>query len=199
MNLAVSAFPAACCVVSERIMFKETSLGIGDSPELAPESFNRTLVIGFGNIDRADDGVAYIVVNALRQALGQLPLNEEETGLEALGENVDSIFLSQLTPEMMDLLDPYDRIIFVDAHVDSKLNDLHCSSVLPEYTTPTFSHHLTPAMLLAFLKVLYHREPAAHLVSIRGYDFDFHRDLSADTAAQVSSAVQCILNLVKSS
>jgi hypothetical protein len=39
-NPAASAFPAACRGVSERMMFKIASLGIEDSLELAPESFN---------------------------------------------------------------------------------------------------------------------------------------------------------------
>ena len=59
----------------------------------------------------------------------------------------------------------------------------------------TFTHHLTPAMLLALLKSLHHREPAGHIVSIRGYDFDFHRNLSADTEALVEKAVDHILQL----
>ena len=40
MNPAASALPAACCGISERMMFKKTSLRIGDFPELAPEKFN---------------------------------------------------------------------------------------------------------------------------------------------------------------
>ncbi len=40
MNPAASAFPAACRRVSERMMSKIPSLGIEESPELAPESFN---------------------------------------------------------------------------------------------------------------------------------------------------------------
>jgi hydrogenase maturation protease len=156
----------------------------------------RTLVIGFGNIDRADDGVAYVVINSLRKALHRRPLSEEETGLEELGETVDSIFLSQLTPEIMELLVPYGLIIFVDAHADPNLADLNCSPVLPEYSAPVFSHHLTPEMLLAFLKALYHREPGGHVVSIRGYDFDFHQGLSVRTESLVDSAVACIRGLI---
>jgi hypothetical protein len=38
LNPAASAFLAACCRVSERVMFKIPSLGIGDSQELAPEN-----------------------------------------------------------------------------------------------------------------------------------------------------------------
>ena len=155
----------------------------------------RTLVIGFGNIDRADDGVAYYVVNALRRRLGQGILHEDETGLEELGAQIDSIFLVQLAPELMDVIIPYDKIIFVDAHVYENVDSLYCAPVFPEFTPATFTHHLTPAMLLALLKSLHHREPAGHIVSIRGYDFDFHRSLSADTEALVEKAVDHILLL----
>ncbi len=153
----------------------------------------RTLVIGIGNIDRADDGIAYYVVNALRRRLGQGMLHEDETGLEDLGAQIDSVFLVQLAPELMDVIIPYDEIIFVDAHVYENVDSLYCAPVFPEFASATFTHHLTPAMLLALLKSLYHREPAGHIVSIRGYDFDFHRSLSADTETLVEKAVDRIL------
>jgi hydrogenase maturation protease len=156
----------------------------------------RSLIIGFGNLDRADDGVAYHAINALRRLLGQKELSEEDTGLEDLGRSVDSIFLSQLASELMDTLAEYEQVIFVDAHVYEDMDALHCAPVLPEYTPTTFSHHLTPGMLLALLKALHHHEPIGHLVSIRGYDFDFHRDLSSDTEALVGPAVDRIIQLV---
>ena len=156
---------------------------------------SRTLVIGFGNIDRADDGVAYHVINCLRRRLGQQILHEDETGLEEIGAQIDSIFLVQLAPELMDVMIPYDKIIFVDAHVYENVDSLYHAPVFPELTPATFTHHLTPATLLALLKSLHHREPAGHIVSIRGYDFDFHRNLSADTEAFVEKAVDHILLL----
>ena len=158
---------------------------------------SRTLVIGFGNIDRADDGVAFHVINTLRRRLGQKALSEEDTGLEDLGAPVDSVFLSQLAPELMDTLTEYRQVIFVDAHVYETIEDLHCAPVVPEYAPSTFTHHLTPGALLALLKTLYGIEPAGHLVSIRGYDFDFHRDLSTNTRALVESAADCILQILK--
>jgi hydrogenase maturation protease len=157
---------------------------------------SRALVIGFGNIDRADDGAAFFVINALRRRLGQNPLNEDETGLEELGAEIDSVFLSQLTPELLETLAAYQQVIFVDAHVYENVDALHCEPVSPEYTPSTFTHHLTPAAFLALLKALYHHEPAGHLVSLRGYDFDFHRRISAETEALVGPAVEYILRLV---
>ncbi|MGZ6236608.1 MAG: hydrogenase maturation protease [Syntrophales bacterium] len=155
----------------------------------------RTLVIGFGNIDRADDGVAYHVISSLRRRLCQGMLHEDETGLEGLGAEIDSVFLVQLAPELMDVLIDYDKIIFVDAHVYENVDSMYYAPVFPEFTTATFTHHLMPATLLAMLKSLHQREPAGHIVSIRGYDFDFHRNLSTNTKALVEKAVDHILLL----
>lgn len=155
----------------------------------------RTLVIGYGNIYRADDGVAYHVINALRRRLGHQTLPEGDSGMEELGGEVDSLFLSQLVPELLDLLSGYDRVIFVDAHVDESIDDLHCMQVVPEFTPSMLTHHMTPATLLALLKTLYHRELTGHIVSIRGYDFNFHRNLSSDTMSLIEPAVERILPL----
>ncbi len=153
----------------------------------------RTLIIGYGNLDRADDGVANHVINALRQRLGQEPLGEDDTGLEKLGSDIDSIFLVQLAPELMDVLALYQRIVFVDAHVYETAEDLHCAPVFAEYTPATFTHHMTPATILALVKTIYKIEPTGHLVSIRGYNFDFHRNISLETKALVEPAVEYIL------
>lgn len=158
---------------------------------------SRTIVVGYGNIDRADDGVAYEVINALRQRLGQERLKEGDTGLENLGSSPDSIFLIQLMPEIMEILIDYDQIIFVDAHAGANTNDLNCIPVTPEYVSSTFTHHMTPASLLAFMEVLYNREPAGHIVSLRGYDFDFKRIISASTKMLVPAAVEKILKLLR--
>jgi Ni,Fe-hydrogenase maturation factor len=85
----------------------------------------------------------------------------------------------------------------VDAHVYENVDALHCVPVSPEYAASAFTHHLTPAAFLALLKALYHSEPSGHLVSLRGYDFDFHRDFSPGTEALVGPAVEYILRLLK--
>ena len=154
---------------------------------------HRSLVIGYGNIDRADDGVAYDVINALRRRLGQELLPEGDTRLEDLGRPIDSVFLSQLAPELMEVLTSYDRVIFVDAHVYENVEALHCCPVSPDAASLIFTHHMTPSTLLAMQMAIYNMEPEAHLVSLRGYDFDFHRGLSADTASLVEPAVEWIM------
>ncbi len=156
----------------------------------------RTLLIGFGNLDRADDGVAYHVINVFRKRWGQKALDEDQTGLEELGRLVDSIFIVQLSPEMIDLLDEYEQVIFVDAHVDPALDELHYSPVCPDEAGLTFTHHLSPATLLAFFKALRGRDMEGHLISILGRNFDFHRNLSPETLSLVEGAVNWILGLL---
>jgi hydrogenase maturation protease len=156
----------------------------------------RTLVIGYGNIDRNDDGVAYAVIAALRSRLGLEPLAEDETGLDRLGAAVDPVFVLQLGPELLDLALAYDRLLFVDAHVHPDSDDLHCAPVQPEYTSAAFTHHMNPAMFLALLQALYQHTPAGFVVSIRGHSFEFCRGLSEAASAQVTPAVEQILSLV---
>ena len=160
-------------------------------------NMGQALIIGFGNQDRGDDGVAYHVVNAVRTALGQAALPADETGLEALGAGkVESVFLLQLVPELLDVLAGYELIIFVDAHVQEGTDAVYCHAVSPRHVAAIFSHHLSPAMLLALLAALYGKEPAAYLVSIRGWDFSFCRGLSPASAALVPQACACILGLL---
>jgi hydrogenase maturation protease len=157
---------------------------------------SKTIIIGYGNIYRADDGVAFAVINSLRRQLGQKPLVEGDTGLDELNGENDSIFLLQLVPDIMELLAGYKRIIFVDAHVGSDSEDLHCSPVSAEYISSSFTHHMMPSALFAFLKTIYQCEPQGHLVSIRGYDFDFKQTLSPKVQKLVHPAVDTILKLM---
>jgi hydrogenase maturation protease len=156
-----------------------------------------TLVMGFGNLDRADDGVAFYVVNELRQRLGQPPLSSDETGSEQLGGEHDSVFLRQLQPEWMETCASYDQVIFIDAHVNENTAELACVAVRPEYVSSPFTHHMTPPTFLAMTLALYGQEPAGWLLSIRGHDFDFYRGLSPAAAAQVSAAVEMILRMLE--
>jgi len=161
------------------------------------EFMPRTIIIGYGNIDRSDDGVACEVINLVRQNLGQKILEDGDMGLENLDGEIDSIFLPQLVPEIMELITGYEQIIFVDAHAGDDMEDLNCSKVTPKYVCATFTHHLTPDALLAFLKTLYQHEPEAYIVSVRAHDFDFKRSFSPKTQSLLRPASDKIMQLLK--
>lgn len=154
------------------------------------------LVIGYGNPDRADDGAGYYIVNALRRRLGRRGLENGATGFDELGSGIDTVFLSQLAPEILETVSGYERLIFVDAHGEDKLGQLYCEELKPEYSIPSFSHHLTPSMILALVDAIYDRRICGYLVSVLGCNFDFHHGLSPLTEALVESAVEKILELI---
>lgn len=156
----------------------------------------RTLVLGYGNLDRGDDGLAYTLINNLRCSLGQEALVEGATGLEELGAEVDSAFVPQLVPELIDVVAAYDRVIFADAHVHPNAEEVRCTAVQAEYTASAFTHHLTPAAFMALLQVVHQRRPASFVLSVRGHSFAFERGLSAVTSASIASATKQMLRLL---
>jgi hydrogenase maturation protease len=159
---------------------------------------NRTLVIGYGNPYRRDDGVAFHVVNDLRQTLGAPPLQPDEDGLDDLGRGVDTIMLHQLLPETAPLFADYATVIFVDAHTGVIAEDVRVIPVQEEYGFQAVTHHMSPGMLLALARAANGKVPAGSLVSIRGYDFDFGQEISEGCKVNATVAAQKILDMTKS-
>ena len=161
------------------------------------QSLIHTLVAGFGNLYRQDDGVARVVVNALRERLGRAPLDEMDDGFGDLGHRLDTVVLHQLVPELAEDLKDYDLVIFVDAHVGSGIVEpIHEEHLDVVYRAPFVYHQTHPSTVLALTAQMYGKSPRAILLSLLGHDFDFGQGLSAETAALVEPAVGRILTLV---
>lgn len=161
------------------------------------QPLRHTLVAGFGNLYRRDDGVAHFVINELRERLGRPALDPMDDGSDDLVHTVDTILLHQLVPELAEDLQNYSLVIFVDAHVGSTIPEpIHEEPVVVTYRTPFVSHQTHPSTVLALTKQMFGVTPEAILLSIIGYDFDFGDGLSAETAALVTQAVDRIMELV---
>ncbi|MCL0094993.1 hydrogenase maturation protease [Dehalococcoidia bacterium] len=162
----------------------------------------KTLVIGFGNVHRRDDGAGLAVLNALRKEVGRPPLDAEDDGFDDLGHEIDTILLHQLVPELAETVAPYDLVIFVDAHVGRCAiipELLREEEVIARCKTTIVPHQLHPGMVLALAHQLFGSHARGVLLSIRGYDFDFGEGLSPQTAALVPSAVNRVLALARPS
>lgn len=154
---------------------------------------NRTLLIGYGNPDREDDGVAWHILRALALELGlSAPASYEDDF--PVNDRLDFAFSLQLTPEMAEDLTAYDRICFVDAHMGSIPTEVQLIPVESEFQRSPFTHHLTAQSLLSMCETLYGKQPEAVLLSVRGYRFLFERKLSPETEALVPQAVGLIKN-----
>lgn len=149
----------------------------------------KTLLIGYGNPDRQDDGVAWHILNGVATSMGLDRSPSWEDPLPSTPE-VDLRFELQLTPEMADELTDYDRVCFIDAHTGKIPQNIQMVDLSPEYQTSPFTHHLTPEMLLSMCESLYHKAPEAILLSLRGYEFGFETDLSPFTASLITEGVE---------
>ncbi|MHB0857927.1 MAG: hydrogenase maturation protease [Anaerolineae bacterium] len=156
----------------------------------------RTLVIGYGNIYRRDDGVGFAVVNALHERLYGRALDPDRDPLEKIGEGaIDLLVLHQLVPDLAETLAEYDLVVFVDAHVESLPEPLLEQEIASRYKPGLVTHQLHPSSLLALAHDLYARTPRGVILSVRGTDMDFGPGLSEAAAAQVPGVVARILTL----
>jgi len=156
----------------------------------------KIIIIGYGNPDREDDGVAWHVVMALARHYG-LPVPVDLIdGLIPDGSNPDFYTALQLTPEMADTIAEYDAVCFVDAHTGAVPDDLNIKRLEPGFQNSPFTHHMTPETCLSITKTIYQTEPTALLVSVRGYSFQFMHSLSQHTADLAADAVKVIVDWV---
>jgi hydrogenase maturation protease len=156
----------------------------------------RSLVIGSGNLDRADDGAAFHIVNRLRQGLGLRFLEEGDTGLGTLGGEMDAVFVPQLLPEHAVEASGYDRLVLVDAHVAADLRDVVCARIDPEQKPPTFGHYLPPPTFLWLAQNISGKPIEAYAVSVRGRSFELADGLSKATAALIPAAADTVKGLL---
>jgi hydrogenase maturation protease len=157
----------------------------------------RTLVAGFGNLFRRDDGLGSAVVNAVRERLGRPILEPLDDGFDDLGHEVDTIVLHQLVPELAETIKDYSLLIFVDAHVGTIPETLHEERLRAGFKAPLVSHQFRPSTVLALSDQMYGHVPETVLLSLRGYDFDFGKGLSVQAADLVAPAADRIFALIE--
>ena len=142
----------------------------------------RALIICYGNPLRGDDGLGWRVAERLRVAV-QDP-------------SVEILSLHQLTPELMDPISHADRAIFIDACDGLVPGEIQERVVEPQTMGVAFTHHSTPAALLAGARSLYGRAPMATLITVTGADFSLSDELSPVVSARMDDVVSAALRIV---
>ncbi len=125
----------------------------------------KTLVIGYGNTLRGDDGVGY----RLAEVVGSWQM-----------DNVVAYPCHQLTPELAADIAESDRVIFVDA---TPPQNPHSPLVLERLQTGQqgigfTGHHSSPAALLGLVNDLYGRQPVAYALLLPSWTMDYSETLS---------------------
>jgi hydrogenase maturation protease len=168
---------------------------------------SKSLVIGYGNPDREDDGVAWHIVRKLAVQFGRLEAGTStdsildlDVGEPLLSDDApDLVAELQLMPEISEKIAAYDKVCFVDAHTGAYEKDLNIEHLNAEFQSSPFTHHLTPQTCLFLTQTAYGRAPEALVVSVKGYQFGFALRLSPQTAQLADEAVESILAWLKES
>lgn len=147
----------------------------------------RTLIAGFGNVLRGDDGFGVAVLDRL-QARRDLP-----AGVTLLEVGTGGLALAQA------LLDPYDRVIVVDAMssggAPGSLYVRRVESVAP--ATEVDLHLAVPARALSVAQALNALPAEVYLVGCEPQDVDeLLMSLSPTVEATVSRAIRAIDELL---
>lgn len=125
----------------------------------------KTLVIGYGNTLRGDDGVGYYVAEAVES--WHLP-------------EVESCPCHQLTPELAADVAEADRVIFVDATTPQNPHSpIVVERIAAGENTSAFSgHHSSPQELLSMTQNLYSKRPVAYTLLLPSWEMSFSETLS---------------------
>jgi hydrogenase maturation protease len=158
----------------------------------------KVLLIGYGNMSRRDDGVAFHVLERLRQRLGFPSGSADVEDAVWIKDRLSILQLHQLTPELAEELVRYSDVVFIDAHVEGVgWEPVHWQQISPAYRSSMVSHHLNPTSLLALCETLYERHPTGYVLSVLGTDFDFGEQLSSETSALADQAVLRLVEFMR--
>jgi len=147
-----------------------------------------TLIIGYGNPDRQDDGVGWHILKNLAERLGVETSDEPGESIEVESDVADLLFILQIYPELAETISHYERVCFIDAHTADIPKEISWIVLDPEYERSPLTHHMSPKTVLSIAATIYHHMPEAILVSVRGFNFKFERALSMRTAALAEEA-----------
>jgi hydrogenase maturation protease len=132
-----------------------------------------TLVIGYGNTLRDDDGAGVRAAERIAE----------------LHHDVDVVTMHELTPELAEKMAGYDRVVFIDASVNAV--DVEWRTVrADDERSDIRSHALTPQRLTRLCVELYESAPTVELVEIPASEFVLSERLSAPTEKMITRCVR---------
>lgn len=151
------------------------------------KSMIHTLIIGYGNPLRGDDGLGWVATELLADMIDPA--------------RVEIITCHQLTPDLAAPISRAQQVIFIDAAVEGTPGEVQVRPLTapPTADDGTFTHHLDTAGLLELTTSLYQQTPVAHLVTVCGYDFSFREGLSDEMQASLDGVILAVMGLIQSS
>ncbi len=138
----------------------------------------KTLIYGYGNPGRQDDGLGVAFVK-------QFEKTAHEAGLDC---EIDFDCNYQLNIEDALTISNYQRIIFADASTES-IVCFALSKVSPATKVNFTMHAVSPEYVLHLCQTLYDKHPEVYLLHIKGYEWGMREELTQKAQSNLSKAV----------
>ncbi len=146
-----------------------------------PSARRKSLVIGYGNTLRSDDGAGVRVAESI--AAWNIP-------------GVITMSVHQLTPEIAETLAAVDIAIIIDAELAEAGGEITISRIRPASSVRAAGHYSDLRSLLALAGMLYGRSPEAWLIGVPAVDLSLGEVLSPTTARGVEAASEQIRRII---
>ncbi len=136
------------------------------------------MIYGYGNPGLQDDGAGNELVSRLEKWVNGNHLN---------GIAFDSNY--QLNIEDAYAMTGKKIVVFVDATVDEKVEDMSITRVEPSPKVEFTMHSVSPSFVLDLCSKIYGEHPATYLVHIRGYGWEFLEQMTPAAAENLDKAL----------
>ena len=143
----------------------------------------KILVYGYGNPGRQDDGLGPVMIEKINEWI-------EQQGIQHVSTDCNY----QLNIEDAERISNFDRVVFVDASIES-INNFSLSKVEPGKNLVEFTMHaVSPAYVLDLCNKIFNKTPEAYLVHIQGYEFELVEELTPNAKKNLEQAFKFLTN-----
>ncbi|ACB53756.1 hypothetical protein cce_4408 [Crocosphaera subtropica ATCC 51142] len=144
---------------------------------------SKILIIGYGNTLRGDDGVGYKIAEMI-----------EQWNLD----NITSIAVHQLTPDLADKIAQSDTVFFIDAIPIHDINtaNIQIKTLSINEKINNLAHHNNPEQLLYLTAAIYQKFPIAYWILVPALNFNFSEEFSLITQNHVNLTLEKIKNML---
>lgn len=146
---------------------------------------SKILIIGYGNTLRGDDGAGQKVA----EIVANWNMND-----------IISLAVHQLTPELVDIIAQVELTIFIDVIpvINQETAKLAINPLKITLKTNQLGHHNTPENLLSLTQAIYGKVPPAYLILIPAINFEFGEEFSSMTKKFIDLALTEIKTIISS-
>jgi hydrogenase maturation protease len=142
-----------------------------------------TLIVGYGNSLRGDDGLGWHVV--------------ERLGQDVRLSDATVLWRHQLTPELAHDIGQSSLVVLIDVSVEQEPGEIAVRRLEATSTAGSaWSHHVDPESLVALARELWNASPDVFVVSVGAGSLDVGERLSPAVEAALPKVIETVVRLV---